>query len=110
MVIFEYCRYGNLRDALEKHQNSDNVTVQSKRNPGFAPPTVTVTQTNLASWSLQVAQGMQFLASRKIVHGNLAARSILLADGNIAKISDFGLARAMYKVDTYIAEKEVSFS
>lgn len=87
MVIFEYCRYGTLRDALA----------------------VSVTRNNLASWSYQIAQGMQFLASRKIIHGNLAARSIFLADGSIAKISDFGLARAMYKTETYIAEKEVKY-
>lgn len=109
MVIFEYCRYGNLRDALEKHrQNTDSNTVQMSKNriSGFAA-TVSVTRTALSSWSYQVAQGMHFLASRKIVHGNLAARTILLADGNIAKISDFGFARAMFKADTYIAEKEV---
>lgn len=116
MAIFEYCRYGNLRDVLEKHrqnvknQNTDNSAMQmtKSRPPGFATA-VSVTRNNLASWSYQVAQGMQFLASRKVVHGNLAARAILLADGNVAKISDFGLARAMYKTEAYIAEKEVQF-
>lgn len=106
MVIVEYCRYGNLKDVLEKHrqnvknQNTDSNTVlmAKSRVSGFA-----------TAWSLQIAQGMKFLAAQKIVHGNLAARSILLAEGNIAKISDFGLARAMYKTETYIAEKEVNF-
>lgn len=113
MVIVEYCRHGNLKDVLEKHhkniknQNSDSNTVQmtKSRAPGFA--TVSVTQNNLASWAYQVAQGMQYVASMNIVHGNLSARSILLTDGNIVKITDFGLARAMYKTDAYIYEKEV---
>lgn len=114
MVIVEYCRYGNLKDILEKHrqnvknQNIDSNSVQmtKSRGAGFSTA-VSVTRKNLSSWSYQLAQGMQFLASQKIVHGNLAARSILLADRNIAKISDFGLARAMFKADAYIAEKEV---
>lgn len=113
MVIVEYCRYGNLKDVLEKHrhnvknQNTDSNTVQMIKSRAPAATAIAVTRNNLASWSYQIAQGMQFLASQKIVHGNLAARSILLAEGNIAKISDFGLARAMYKTETYIAEKEV---
>lgn len=117
MVILEYCRYGNLKDVLEKHrqnvknQNTDSNTVQMSKSrvQGFATA-VSVTRNNLISWSYQVAQGMQFLAARRIVHGNLAARSIFLADGNIAKISDFGLARAMYKTENYIAEKEVNLN
>lgn len=115
MIITEYCRYGNLKDVLEKHHknvknsNSDSNLIQmtKSRAPGFSTG-VSVTHSNLMSWSYQVALGMQFLAQRRVVHGNLCARAILLADGNVAKISDFGLARAMFKTDTYISEKEVS--
>lgn len=114
MVLVEYCRYGNLKDVLEKHrqnvknQNTDsNIVQMTKSKSAGGGPAVSVTRKNLASWSYQVAQGMQFLSSQKIVHGNVAARSIFLADRNIAKISDFGLARAMYKADSYISAKEV---
>lgn len=111
MVIMEYCRYGNLKDVLEKHrqnvknQNTDSNTMQVSKSR-IATTAISVTRNNLSSWSYQVAQGMHFLSAQKIVHANLAARSIFLADGNIAKISDFGLSRAMYKADAYIAEKE----
>ncbi|XP_037029495.1 ankyrin-1-like [Bradysia coprophila] len=111
MVIMEYCRYGNLKDVLEKHrqnvknQNTDSNAMQVSKSR-IAATAISVTRNNLSSWSYQVAQGMHFLSAQKIVHANLAARSIFLADGNIAKISDFGLARAMYKADAYIAEKE----
>lgn len=44
---------------------------------------------------------MDYLSSRKVLHGDLAARNILLADDNIVKICDFGLARSMYKNDNY---------
>lgn len=116
MVIVEYCRYGNLKDVLEKHhkniknQNTDSNIVQMSKSrvPGFGTAR-SVTQNDLASWSYQVAQGMQFIAAHNIVHGNLAARSILLTDGNIVKISDFGLARAMNRTEAYICEKEVNY-
>ncbi|XP_077296631.1 vascular endothelial growth factor receptor 1-like [Arctopsyche grandis] len=56
---------------------------------------------DLLEWSFQVARGMEYLAKRKVLHGDLAARNILLADNNVVKICDFGLAKNMYKTDHY---------
>ncbi|XP_066251648.1 vascular endothelial growth factor receptor 1-like [Euwallacea similis] len=56
---------------------------------------------DLLAWSFQVTRGMDYLASRKVLHGDLAARNILLADNNVVKICDFGLAKTMYKDDNY---------
>lgn len=60
-----------------------------------------INTTHLVSWAFQVARGMDYLASRKVLHGDLAARNILLCDDNVVKICDFGLARSMYKSDNY---------
>jgi serine/threonine protein kinase len=46
----------------------------------------------------------------KVMHGDLAARNILLADDNIVKICDFGLAKSMYKSDNYRKKGDVSGS
>lgn len=50
---------------------------------------------------------MQYLASRKVFHGDLAARNILLCEDNVIKICDFGLARSLYKSEIYHKNKEV---
>ncbi|XP_023246636.1 vascular endothelial growth factor receptor 1-like [Copidosoma floridanum] len=54
---------------------------------------------DLISWAFQVACGMEFISQRKVAHGNLAVRNILLADNNIVKICDYGFSKITYESD-----------
>lgn len=44
----------------------------------------------------------------QVLHGDLAARNILLAENGVVKICDFGLAKSIYKSDNYKKKGDVS--
>ncbi|CAB1324126.1 unnamed protein product [Coregonus sp. 'balchen'] len=60
--------------------------------------------TDLLSFTYQVARGMEFLSSKNCVHRDLAARNVLLSQGKIVKICDFGLARDIMHDNNYVSK------
>ena len=56
----------------------------------------------LLKWSYDIARGMEYLENNRIMHGDLAARNVLLGDSILnnncptAKVADFGLAKNFY--------------
>uniref|UniRef100_A0A8C9T7K4 receptor protein-tyrosine kinase n=1 Tax=Scleropages formosus TaxID=113540 RepID=A0A8C9T7K4_SCLFO len=59
---------------------------------------------DLLRFSYQVAQGLEFLASKNCIHRDVAARNVLLADCRVAKICDFGLARDIMNDSNYVVK------
>ena len=75
MMIMELMSRGSLLEYLQKGEG------RSLKLPG------------LVHMATQVAAGMQYLEERGYIHGDLAARNVLVGDLNTCKISDFGLSR-----------------
>jgi serine/threonine protein kinase len=76
MMVTQLMRYGSVISYLQKNRSQVNEKM-------------------LLIWSQQIAEGMEYLETRKIVHRDLAARNILVKDLYHVKIADFGLARVI---------------
>uniref|UniRef100_A0A182IMX0 Receptor protein-tyrosine kinase n=1 Tax=Anopheles atroparvus TaxID=41427 RepID=A0A182IMX0_ANOAO len=103
MLITEYCQFGDLKGFFKHNvaffENNDDdglfgVTVPSVGAGGYP-----FSKTDLLFWASQVACGMNYLSTSGLIHGDLAARNVLLCDGGIVKICDFGMARVTHRDD-----------
>ena len=50
-----------------------------------------------------------FMHLQQIYHGDLSARNILIAEGFVLKIADFGQARELNNQEYYRRQSEVSY-
>ena len=64
---------------------------------------------DLISFAFQIAKGMAHLSSMSIVHRDLASRNILLHQGKLLKISDFGLSRETREIYTQKSRGRVPY-
>ncbi|XP_052869519.1 uncharacterized protein LOC128275151 [Anopheles cruzii] len=80
-IIMEFCPHGPLHKKLQDHG-------------GIISPQ------QLVSWSHQIALGMQYLHSHKIIHRDLKSPNILIGDNDVIKISDFGTSREWNEIST----------
>ncbi|XP_067026451.1 uncharacterized protein [Acropora muricata] len=97
LVIIEYVPYGDLLGYLRKSRDlNDNYF----KDPDIKPQTsLSSMQLMLMSW--QIADGMSYLSSRKIIHRDLATRNILVGEGKKCKVTDFGMARNVQMENVY---------
>ncbi|XP_014487102.1 PREDICTED: mitogen-activated protein kinase kinase kinase 12 isoform X1 [Dinoponera quadriceps] len=79
-IIMEFCPYGPLYDLLRAGEP--------------VPPT------RLVSWSKQIAAGMAYLHSHKIIHRDLKSPNVLIGQKEVVKISDFGTSREWNEIST----------
>lgn len=62
----------------------------------------------LGKLTCRLLQGMDYLASQKMIHRDLAARNILITETYRAKITDFGLAHVLDEKEYYRMNKKRS--
>uniref|UniRef100_A0A8C1PVC5 receptor protein-tyrosine kinase n=1 Tax=Cyprinus carpio TaxID=7962 RepID=A0A8C1PVC5_CYPCA len=122
LMITEYCCYGDLlnflrrkRDAFFSSKTGDGYykNLLKSTDNGYMPmrsyqkrsnqtDDLSLDTEDLLSFSYQVAKGMDFLTSKNCIHRDLAARNVLLTQGRVAKICDFGLARDITRDSSYV--------
>ena len=56
----------------------------------------------LVDMGAQVASGMAYLEEKNYIHQELAARNILVSEGLVCKVADFGLARVIGKAESSV--------
>ena len=99
-LVLEFCDHGELKSFLINNMNKIKLGGASDD----------LNSRCLVRWSYDIAKGMQYLADSQIMHGDLAARNVLLDSDplqsgySVAKVADFGLSKKMYGDKNY--EKE----
>ncbi|XP_078670755.1 fibroblast growth factor receptor 4-like [Branchiostoma floridae x Branchiostoma belcheri] len=88
-LITEFMPYGDLKSFLRKCQEFE--TSDEPRDDIYTFEVMQMYQV-----SRQIAKGMDHIAQSRYVHGDLAARNVLVGKRLHVKISDFGLAEDIY--------------
>ncbi|CAB3982894.1 fibroblast growth factor receptor, partial [Paramuricea clavata] len=101
-LIVEYCDNGSLIDYLKKYDEPSHDYVNTANRE-------TLSQEWKQRRTLEICNGMKYLANHKIVHRDLAARNILLDSNTVAQISDFGMAKDVYLKSYYKQQSEGCF-
>ncbi|XP_065842944.1 tyrosine-protein kinase receptor torso-like [Oscarella lobularis] len=80
-----------------------NVQVVTLEDEGKSEgePQTDFTALDLLSFTWQISSGMEYLTGKGVVHRDLACRNVLVCEDNLLKVSDFGLARAVYEDGIY---------
>ncbi|EGT53842.1 CBN-ARK-1 protein [Caenorhabditis brenneri] len=78
MLVSELATCGSLLECLHKPALRDSFPVHV-----------------LCDYAEQIAMGMAYLESQRLIHRDLAARNVLVFSPKLVKISDFGLSRSL---------------
>ncbi|XP_070549483.1 fibroblast growth factor receptor 4-like [Ptychodera flava] len=84
-LLLDYMALGNLQKYLRdfRKSNADNYTNAEGKSPSLS-------SSDLISFAGQIASAMVYLSSEKVIHGDLAARNVMLNDDRICKVTNFG--------------------
>ena len=125
-LLLEFCEKGDMKTYLINHrqefrlllekqfvERQGYVTVANCNEHDAPNPNIKHSTSNdlisnsriLLLWCHGIAEGMNYLSTEKIMHGDLAARNILLSvvNGHLTpKVADFGLSKRFYNDTSYL--------
>ncbi|CAD5220166.1 unnamed protein product [Bursaphelenchus okinawaensis] len=87
VILTEFCERGDLLHILREHQMHYMDDVPCKKVP------LCLLLHDIYRIAKNVADAMNYIASKKFVHRDLAARNVFLTFDCVAKVGDFGLCR-----------------
>ncbi|GAB5579638.1 tyrosine-protein kinase SYK isoform X2 [Prionailurus iriomotensis] len=91
MLVMEMAELGPLNKYLQQNRREAPLTSLHRH----------VKDKNIIELVHQVSMGMKYLEESNFVHRDLAARNVLLVTQHYAKISDFGLSKALRADENY---------
>ncbi|XP_035713892.1 fibroblast growth factor receptor 3 isoform X2 [Folsomia candida] len=98
-IVLEYCGLGSMleylrsnRAELASESDSDSMSSNSDNNA----PLTGLCFRDLVKWAIETASGMKYIADKLVIHGDLAARNILLTFDRRVKIGDFGMSNQVF--------------
>uniref|UniRef100_A0AAY4DUE5 receptor protein-tyrosine kinase n=1 Tax=Denticeps clupeoides TaxID=299321 RepID=A0AAY4DUE5_9TELE len=97
-------KYSQVQRSDYDHPSPQKAFSESEVESLLSDDSEGLTTMDLLSFTYQVARGMDFLSSKNCVHRDLAARNVLLSQGKIVKICDFGLARDIMHDNNYVSK------
>jgi len=97
LVLIEYVPFGDLLGYLRKSRGLNDTYY---KDPDIKPKT-SLTSQQLIKFAWQIADGMSYLSSKRIIHRDLAARNVLVGERETCKVTDFGMARDVQQENIY---------
>ena len=112
-LLLEYCQHGELLKYLVKNKKNLLQDVFETNIPHSTEPQVN--SRYLIRWAYDISKGMEYLNEKKIMHGDLAARNIMLTEkphkngiSIVAMVADFGLSKDFHGMkEEYIKSKRL---